>query len=117
MGWISNAFLSIFMGKSARDKLKTRAGSAEAATADPNGGGAFDREEAIKRMQAQIKGAQGGQAGGGSAQDRAALIRQAMEVRRAKQAVLDDLSDEQREKLVALAMKQLLNETPSDGKR
>jgi len=42
--------------------------------------------------------------------DRADLIRNAMQVRKAKQTVLADLSDEERAKLVALAMKALLNE-------
>jgi len=42
--------------------------------------------------------------------DRAELIRQAMQVRAAKQVILADLDDETRAKLVALAMKALLNE-------
>lgn len=41
---------------------------------------------------------------------RAELIRKAMEVRAAKQTILADLSDEHRAKLVATAMKALLNE-------
>lgn len=47
--------------------------------------------------------------------ERAELIRQAMAVRQAKQTVLSDLSDKQRQQLVAAAMKRLLNEGP-DGK-
>lgn len=47
--------------------------------------------------------------------DRAELIRQAMAVRQAKQTILADLSDEQRQKLVAVAMKRLLNEGRDDG--
>ena len=39
--------------------------------------------------------------------DRAELIRQAMQVRAAKQVILADLDDETRAKLVALAMKAL----------
>lgn len=42
--------------------------------------------------------------------DRAELIRQAMQVRAAKQTILADLDDESRSKLVATAMKALLNE-------
>jgi hypothetical protein len=42
--------------------------------------------------------------------DRAELIRQAMKVRAAKQTILADLDDETRGKLVAAAMKALLNE-------
>ncbi|HIJ38631.1 MAG TPA: hypothetical protein HPP80_07005 [Rhodospirillaceae bacterium] len=45
-----------------------------------------------------------------SGTDRAALIRQAMQVRAAKQTILSDLDDETRAKLVAVAMKALLNE-------
>jgi len=48
--------------------------------------------------------------------EREQLIRQAMEVRRAKQAVLKDLDDEQRQKLVATAMRAFLNEGRSDKK-
>ncbi len=42
--------------------------------------------------------------------DRAELIRQAMKVRAAKQSILADLDDETRAKLVATAMRALLNE-------
>lgn len=50
--------------------------------------------------------------------ERAELIRRAMEVRAAKQTILADLSDESRAKLVATAMKALLNEgREKDGKK
>lgn len=42
---------------------------------------------------------------------RAELIRQAMEVRAAKQALLADLNDEDRAKLVATALRAFLNES------
>ncbi len=42
--------------------------------------------------------------------DRAELIRNAMRVRNAKQAILADLNDEDRAKLVAAAMKALMRE-------
>ncbi len=42
--------------------------------------------------------------------ERQALIQQAMAVHRAKQKILDNLTDEQRQKLVAIAVKNLLNE-------
>ncbi len=48
--------------------------------------------------------------GGGTAASRATLISNALSVHKAKQAILKNLSDEQRAKLVALAMKTLLNE-------
>jgi hypothetical protein len=43
--------------------------------------------------------------------DRAELIRQAMQVRAAKQSLLADLNDEDRAKLVATAMRAFLNES------
>lgn len=42
--------------------------------------------------------------------ERAALIENAMRVHRAKQKILADLDDEQKQRLVALAMRALLNE-------
>ncbi len=45
--------------------------------------------------------------------DRAELIRQAMSVRAAKQTILADLNDEDRAKLVAVALKAFLNESRS----
>lgn len=42
--------------------------------------------------------------------ERAELIRNAMEVHRAKKAILDDLDDEQKQKLVAMALRAFLNE-------
>jgi len=41
--------------------------------------------------------------------ERAELIRKAMQVRAAKQTILADLSDEQRSKLVAQAVRSLMN--------
>ncbi|PKU21645.1 hypothetical protein [Telmatospirillum siberiense] len=60
------------------------------------------RDQAIAEAQ---KGAQGL-----VTPDRAELIRQAMQVRAAKQKILADLDDETRGKLVATAMKALLKE-------
>lgn len=42
--------------------------------------------------------------------EREELIRQAMQVRRAKQQILADLDDEQRQKLAAMAIRAFLNE-------
>ncbi len=47
--------------------------------------------------------------------DRAELIRQAMQVRAAKQTILASLDDETRGKLVAAAMKALLNQDRDKG--
>lgn len=77
------------------------------------------------------KGKARGKAAGGSARDqalaqiranqdrvvtpeRAELIRRAMEVRRAKQKILMDLSDEQRQKLAVMAVRAFLNEGKDD---
>jgi hypothetical protein len=46
---------------------------------------------------------------------RAETIRRAAEVKRAKQQLLEALSDEQRQKLVAVALKALLNEGREDA--
>jgi len=43
--------------------------------------------------------------------DRTELIRQAMQMRAAKQSLLADLNDEDRAKLVATAMRAFLNES------
>lgn len=68
----------------------------------------FDaRDQAIAEVQ---KGAQGL-----VTPDRAELIRQAMQVRAAKQKILADLDDETRGKLVAAAMKALLREDVDKG--
>jgi hypothetical protein len=47
--------------------------------------------------------------------DRAELIRQAMQIRAAKQSLLNDLNDEDRAKLVATAMRAFLNEGKPTG--
>jgi hypothetical protein len=61
-----------------------------------------DRAQAVSEMQKDAQGL--------VTPDRAELIRQAMKVRAAKQTILADLDDETRGKLVAAAMKALLNE-------
>lgn len=48
--------------------------------------------------------------------ERAELIRNAMQVRRAKQQILADLSDEQRQKMALMAMRAFLNEGRDDKK-
>lgn len=48
--------------------------------------------------------------------ERAELIRNAMQVRRAKQQILADLSDEQRQKMALMAMRAFLNEGREDKK-
>jgi hypothetical protein len=89
-GFIGKALSSLVLDKKARRAL--------------TGGG---KTTAIAEAQARMKDVM--------TPERAELIRQAMAVRKAKQTVLADLSDAQRQKLVAAAMKRLLNEG-SEGK-
>lgn len=65
--------------------------------------GAVARDQVIADAQAQAKDL--------VTPDRAELIRQAMQVRTAKQTILANLDDETRGKLVATALKALLNES------
>lgn len=88
-----------------RSKLKPRP-----VPVPPSGSGkAGSRESDIADMQALSQGLM--------TEDRAELIKNAMQIRRAKQTVLDALSDEQKEQLVALALKALLNEDPQQKKK
>ena len=66
------------------------------------GAGGEAQSEAMAEMQATAKTL--------LTEDRAELIRNAMKVRAAKQTILADLSDDDRARLVAAAMKALLNE-------
>ncbi len=66
--------------------------------------------------QAQIEAMQQ-QAEGLMTPEREELLRRAMEVRRAKQTIFADLNDEQKQKLVAVAIKKLLNEGRNDDKK
>ncbi|GAB3118486.1 hypothetical protein [Novispirillum itersonii] len=61
---------------------------------------------------AQVRAAQGTVV----TEDRAELIRQAMKIRKAKQQILADLSDDQRARLAALAIRGLLNEGRDEPK-
>lgn len=71
-------------------------------TAGPKDGNKPEEREAVAQVQAQAKEL--------ITEDRAELIRKAMQVRAAKQTILADLNDEDRARLVATAMKALLNE-------
>ncbi len=87
-GFIGKALSSLVLDGKARKAL--------------SGGGKSGKKAAIADAQAKLKDVM--------TPERAELIRQAMAVRQAKQTVLADLSDEQRQRLVAAAMKRLLNE-------
>lgn len=109
MGFFTDVLLSLFMGKKARANFKAYV-KTKAALPKPGAGtglGATTREQQIKAMQEGNKDL--------VTEDRAELIRRAMEIRRAKQQIFADLSDEQRQKLVAIAIKKLLHE--KDGEK
>lgn len=91
-GFIGKALGSLLLDKKARDALKKRRPAS----------GKAGRDAAVAEARAKMAGVM--------TPERAELIRQAMQVRKAKQAIFADLSDEQRQKLVAVAMKKLLNE-------
>jgi hypothetical protein len=82
----------------AKASSKPKKAAASASSGMPQ----VQQSEAITKMQAQVKGL--------ITEDRAELIRQAMRVRAAKQTILADLSDDDRARLVATAMKALLRE-------
>ncbi|WP_142849288.1 hypothetical protein [Telmatospirillum sp. J64-1] len=89
----------LFLTKKAKAALEKKArAEARAKKAKPR----TEREARIAQMQDKAKDL--------VTPDRAELIRKAMEVQRAKKVILADLSDEQRQRLVATAMKRLLNE-------
>ena len=107
-----NFLLSLVMSKKARQNLDTYRKTSKAMNAikakgghGPAEGGAqaiTSREQAIEAMKA------GGQ--GLVTEDRAELIKRAMEIRKAKQTLLANLDDDQRQKLMALALKALINQ-------
>lgn len=98
-GFLGRALSGLVLTKGARQAVKTARSKAAAKSA---GGG---KAATIAAMQAQSKGVM--------TPERAALLQNALKVRSAKQTILANLSDEQRARLVAEAMKRLLHE---DGK-
>lgn len=99
-GFLGRALSGLVLTKGARQAVKTA--RSKAASAKPAGGG---KAASIAAMQAQSKNL--------ITPERAELLQNAMKVRSAKQTILANLSDEQRARLVAEAMKRLLHE---DGK-
>lgn len=97
--FLTRAVMSLFLSKKAQGVLEQRAKAGKRA------GGrapASAREQALAQVKAQ--------SGKVMTDERAELIRKAMQVAKAKQTVLADLSDADRQKLVAVAMRKLLNE-------
>lgn len=100
---IADMLLSLLMSKKAARNLKSFvSGSAQ------SGKTGTEREKTIKVMQTGGKNLM--------TPERAELIRHAMEIRSAKQTIFADLNDEQKQKLVAFALKKLLHEDPKSGK-
>ncbi len=96
MGKFSNAFMSLFLDekarKSAAQRSKKRKINAQMTA----------KEKEIQSLRATI--------GDVMTPERQELIQHAMKVRTAKAKILDDLSDEHKQKLYALAIKNLLRE-------
>lgn len=94
--WIGRAVAGLFLDKQAREALARRQRARRRRPA------ADEREAHIAAIRENMRDV--------ATPERQELLRRAMEVRRAKQKILADLSDEERQKLVALAMKKLLHE-------
>lgn len=96
---IGRSLAGLFLTESAQSALKEKARTRKAPTAN-------DRADELAELHAQAQDI--------VTPERAELIRQAMEIRRAKQQILADLGDEDRRKLVAAAVKRLLKEGKAD---
>ncbi len=97
MGVMSRLLAFIFLEKSARDRLDKKR-KPKKPPARPAGG---------KRPAAARRGPASGGAAGSSppmSQERADLIAQAMDIRRQKQDVLAELSEEEREKMFSVLL-------------
>lgn len=120
---VSKALLSVVMDKSARDNLEIKkkikqAGKAEhppipsdippTAEPDPNPMSSMSHEETRQLIIDSLKAAE--EELGRKPEmtsEREALIQEAMAVHRSKTHILDDISEEQRQKLYVLALKSL----------
>ncbi len=96
---LSKAVSWLLLDRKGRQSLKKRRRSASARKADA-------RAEALAQVRAQSDQVM--------TDARKELIRQALSVRNARQKILDDLNDEDRARLVALAVRNLMNEDPDN---
>ncbi|MDH5489211.1 MAG: hypothetical protein OEX17_04705 [Rhodospirillaceae bacterium] len=96
MGKFSNAFMSLFLDEKARKSATQRAKERKMTA----------REREMQSLREKI--------GDVMTPERQELIQHAMKVRTAKAKILDDLSDEHKQKLYALAIKNLLREGRDD---
>ncbi|MBF0093641.1 MAG: hypothetical protein HQL34_03760 [Alphaproteobacteria bacterium] len=100
---IVDFLLSLVMSKKARENLDAYRETSRATNALKERNTALSsREQAIATMKSSGQGL--------VTEDRAELIRRAMEIRKAKQSLLANLDDEQRQKLMALAIKKLMHD-------
>lgn len=113
MAKLGNAFKSLFLDKKARESLKNRpqqpaAPQMRAAQAlkDPH-----PTPEEIHARLEEVDQAVGSK----KSPDRQQLIKDALKIRSAKASVLEDLSDEQRNKLHDLAVRSLLGAVREGG--
>lgn len=100
--FIGKALAGLVLTQGARKAVAKASRPAKTAGKGGKGTPKNAKDAAIAQVQAQAKDFM--------TPDRAELIRHAMQVRKAKQTILADLDDAARAKLVAAAMKALLNE-------
>jgi len=96
LGFLGRALSGMVLTKDARKAVHEARGRAAAQSASKGKAGS------VAALQAQGKEF--------VTPERAELLQSALKVRSAKQKILADLSDEQRARLVGVAMKRLLNE-------
>lgn len=96
MGKFSNAFMSLFLDEKARKSAIQRSKERKIAAS------MTAKEKEMQQLRATISDVM--------TPERQELIQHAMKVRSAKAQILDDLSDEHKQKLYALAVKALLRE-------
>lgn len=114
--YVKNALLSVVMSREAREKMEAHLAAKARARGDVRDESVPDAPPSARDgLSAPDPGFDETTGSDEAAPSRSQLIRQAMAVHRAKQTVLADLSDEQREKLVALALKQLLRQDRGPG--
>ncbi len=135
--FVSNALLSVFMDKKARDKLQSARDPKQAPATERTpstdiddlenqmvGGDPLDdmsRDEVAALIRDSLEEAEreivSRKTKHAANPNRQALIDQAMAIHRSKRHIVDELPPEQREKLMYMALKTLGNPDDSGGKR
>ncbi|MCW8835786.1 MAG: hypothetical protein OQJ99_05405 [Rhodospirillales bacterium] len=107
---ISTALMSVFLDKKAREAVSNRSASRKTgkparqrndASPPSRGGAPPSREEDLEALRIKTDHLM--------TPERKEMLRNAMKVRAAKSKIIEDLDDEQKRKLYAMAMKALLN--------